>query len=126
MLTSATDIFILLAIIIMVIGGFVAGARHNIDKLQFGVPWLKWLTLDEIVEMGHSRFWARLLLPMLHRKNQLEVRVLNKLPVRTRAFAEKYGFDALTAEYYEFRFTMRSRGKRDSDKPLLMPYPMPV
>ncbi|MDP1689603.1 MAG: hypothetical protein Q8L52_00115 [bacterium] len=124
---SAAGIFILLAIIIMVIGGFATGFVHNMDKLQFGVPWLKWLTLDEIVEMGHSRFWARLLLPKLHRKNQLEVRILDELSEKERAFAERYGFDFFTAEYYTFRLTTRSRGKRDLDKlQLLSPYPIPV
>jgi hypothetical protein len=126
MLSSVTGIFILLAVIIMVIGGIVAGATHNADKLQFGVPWLRWLTLDEVVEMGHSRFWARLLLPMLHRMNQLEVRVLDGLQEEERSLAERYGFGIRTVKYHQFRFTIRSRGKKDPDKALLMPYPMPV
>ena len=126
MSNPATVIFILLTVIIMVIGGLVTGAMHNLDKLQFNVPWLKWLTLDELVEMGHSRFWARILLPVLHRINQLEVRVLDGLPEKEQRFIKRYGFGPRSVKYHQFRFTIRSRGKREPDKPLVTPYPVPV
>lgn len=115
------EIFVLLVIIVMVVGAVRAGILHNADKLMFSLPWRTWLTLDEVGKMGHSRFWARIILPAFYRKGQLEIRIVGGLSERQKAFAERWGFRPGTVEFYEFRFTERWR--RKSEKQHAPPIP---
>ena len=78
---------------------------------MFGVPWFEWLTLDEMVAMGHSRFWCEIVLPNLYREGtilagcRLVVRPRSDLPDSIRVSVAERGFERDTVRYYEFKFT---------------------
>lgn len=104
---------IVVVIVVMLFGALIVGTIHNANKLMFGVPWLKWLTLEEIVEMGHSRLWARLLLPIFYEKKCIEIRISEQSSKRERLEAESRGFQPATVEFYEYKFTrVWKRGKK--------------
>lgn len=112
LLDKISTIFIVLVVIVMVAGAVVAGVRRNLDKLQFDVPWLRWLTLEELVAMGHSRFWAELLLPVIYRKGGMEIRITDDLPEELREEIRGIGFCRHTVQFYKFKFTERWRRGR--------------
>ena len=91
----------------------IAVYQHN--KIMFGLPWLVWLTLDQVVEMGYSRFWCTFLLPMYYKKGYLEIRLA--LPTDASEFRkqwiERVGFEIDTVEFYEFKLTKRGGRLRD-------------
>lgn len=109
-------VILLVIVLVMVVSVFLAGALYNANKLLFGVPWLTWLTLDEIVEMSHSRFWTKTLLPLFYRMNYLEIRISDNLSEFDRVWAEQYGFQTSTVAFYEFKFT--EKWKRGKKKPI--------
>jgi hypothetical protein len=113
---SVAFIYIVILLFIMVLGGFVVGAIHNAYKLLFGVPWLQWLTLDEIVEMGHSRFWAKQFLPVFYRMSYVEIRISDLLSELDRALIGECGFHSYTVMFYEFKFTEKWRRSKKKPK----------
>lgn len=125
MLGILSALSIILVIVIMVLGIFINGAIHNANKIRYGVPWMQWLTLDEIVEMGHSRFWAEFLLPFFYRKGYVQIRMSEKLGKFERLKAEEQGLTAHTVSLYEYKFTESWRkGKKKPFKfrmPILEP-----
>lgn len=114
------DILINIGLVILFIVVLIAGAIfvlmifaiRNIDKLIWDLPWLKWLSLDEIVEMGFSRFWSPLGLQLLHEKGYLEIRLSDRCPDKRRLMVERIGFCAYTAEFYDFKLTKRGGGRK--------------
>lgn len=115
------DIFFLLIGMILVAGAFVVGIIYNADKLEFGVPWLRWITFDEIVALGHSGFWTRIILPVFYRMNKVEIRISDQISEADRSQAEVKGLDFDTVEFYEYRFTQRWRHGKKKPKPKRLP-----
>ena len=107
--------------IIMVTGAFFIGIIHNADKLEFGVPWLRWLSFDEIVALGHSRFWTRLILPLFYRMNRVEIRISDRISESDRARAEKEGLHIRTVPLHEYRFTQQWKRGKKKPKPKRLP-----
>ena len=65
------------AIVIIVFLAVVAWAYRIAQyglKLQMELPWLTWLTLDNLVEKGYSRLYCQMLLPVFHERGYLEIR----------------------------------------------------
>lgn len=102
---ALSSIVILVVVIVMFRMAVSAAVVHYTDKLMYGVPWLRWLTFQEIVEMGHPRFWATVLLPLLYRKGYVEIRISDKLSRLEREHAEQYGLLIRTVDLYEYKFT---------------------
>lgn len=106
-------IVVFLVVVVMVIGIFVISVRHHEDKLKFGVPWFQWLSLDEIVALGHSRFLATILLPAFYRTRSVEIRIAEGLSDAEYALADRIGLCRITAPLYEYRFVERwTKGKK--------------
>lgn len=126
----------LVALIVSGLLTFLALGLYSAFKLVFGVPWLTWLTLDEVVEMGHSRFWCKLVLPAIYRGGNvfigctLHIRLPHNLPEETRTIVEVLGFRRETVQFYEFKLTSHwgsRRGKwKKSRVEILQPLPMYV
>lgn len=124
----------LVAFIVATIATFIAYGVYSAFKLVFGVPWLRWLTLNEIVAMGHSRYWCEILLPIFYRKGNvfmgctLHIRLPHDASDAVRAFTEMMGFRRETVQYYEFKFTSRGEGRRGklqkSRVEILQPVPL--
>lgn len=122
--------------IVAVIAAFIACGLYAARKLVFGnIPWLVWLTLDEVVLMGHSRFWCEVWLPIFHRAGslfvgcKLAVRLRSDLSEYTQEFALEHGFVRYTVCYYEFKFTSSSSGggrwkRQKSGVEILQPMPL--
>lgn len=117
-------LLVLVGIALIGLAIFMLLALIQADKLIYGLPWLKWLTLSDAVAMGHSEFWCKMLLPVLHRNGCLEVRPhkidIDKLPEGIREAAIKCDLGALletfdlefeykTVALHEFRLTKRGR-----------------
>lgn len=103
-------VFILLLIVIL----SVIGVHRHANMLQCALPWMQWLTLDDVKNMGYSGYWSRLSLALLHLNDRLEVRLAND---RTESvskemcqYIEKVGFIPSTVAYYDFRLIAR-RGR---------------
>ena len=107
-----------LALIALVI--FIALITHHANKLMWELPWLKWLTLDEIVQAGFSRLWSELLLPLFYEKGHLEIRISAECPEKELKFVELTGFNAHTVRFHDFKLTKRGgRRKRDTWLPFI-------
>lgn len=108
----------LAGLIVSAIVTFVVYGVYSAFKLTFGVPWLEWLTLDEVVLMGHSRFWCEVWLPAFYRAGTmlpgatLHVRLKPDLSEAVSAYAAEQGFVKWTVQYYEFKFTSHGGGRR--------------
>lgn len=107
-------IFIVIGLLLIVLMLFIISAGYQVQKFMFDLPWLKWLTLNEIIRMGFSRFWAQFILPGLHKEGMLEVRVGGgELPDEVeQRFIDVVGFGPTTIQFYEFRLTKRGGRKK--------------
>lgn len=130
---KVVSIITLLAITLVIIFAY---GRYSAFKLLFGTPWLVWLTLDDVVAMGHSRFWCEILLPIFYRGGNfligctLLIRLRQDLPDPIRMFIAERGFQRDTVQYHEFKFTSpwkSRRGKLQKSRvEILQPTPMRV
>ena len=107
-------ILILVGVIIvaLVIGGIAVS--NKVHSLQFNLPWLQWLTIDDVVQSGLSRFWSALALDILNDKGYLETRFNEGFegPEYQRERMREAGFSYYSISWYEFRLTKRSgRGR---------------
>jgi hypothetical protein len=116
----------LIAVVVMVLGIIISAGISNVNKLMFGVPWLKWLTLDEIVAMGHSRSWCEILLPLLYLRGYIEIRISDKFPKGVGEQIEQWGLHPDTVGFYEFKFTKRWGRRRNKLAKLLLPVWQPT
>ncbi len=99
--------FMFIAIIILVIM-----VRHTLDKLMFGLKWMTWYTLEEIVIEGYSKFWSMLVLPILHQKKYLEIQTRDDLSEEQRETCADEGFTFMTVKLHQFRLSRRKGPKR--------------
>lgn len=108
----------LLLVLAILAAGFAVACTRQLEKFIFELPWLRWMTIEEIATKGFSPFWAILILPSLHDVGELEVRPRSdwELLELEQYCMEKVGFDYLTIPYYEFRLTTKHR-KRKKPKP---------
>ncbi len=107
------SLIILLVVVVMVRGAYTLAVQRNAEKLHYGVPWLQWLTFEEIVALGHRRFWTRILLPAFYRAGYIEIRIHARTSEADRARAEEQGLRIGTVELYEYKFTEHwKRGKK--------------
>jgi len=124
----------IVALIVSAVVTFIAYGFYSAFKLMFGVEWLRWLTLDEIVAMGHSRFWCEILLPIFYRKGNiltggtLLIRLKHNLPDPLRELVAEIGFERDTVQYHEFKFTSHGGKRRGNLQKfrveILQPMPM--
>lgn len=112
---------------------FIASCVRQFEKFTFDLPWLRWMTLEELEAKGFSPFWARLLLPSFHRDGELDVRPRNdrELSEAEQDLMERFGFRPMTVQCYEFCLTKRHKRKKPKLKDLLkswaaVPTPAPV
>lgn len=103
----------LLGLLLIALVTFVACGLRQVWKIQFGLPWLRWLTLDEAVALGLSRFWCRVILPSLHEAGALEFRLRSDvlIPEPLQEVPERLGF-VVEPEFYEFKLTKRGGRRR--------------
>jgi len=126
-------ICILLGLILVGIICIIVWARSYATKLQMELPWLQWLTLDELEEKGYSVIGCILILPAFYRNGVLEVRprdFLAEIAEGTKKRMREAGLDTegipvpppldkkdvapfspSTVHLYEFRLTKRG-GRR--------------
>ena len=92
----------------------IIALRHQVEKFMFGMPWLKWLTLEDLREFRLSRRWARFILPVFHENGYLEVRLIDKDAMETwdHDIVDQFGFTVMTVHLYEFKLTKR-KGRKD-------------
>jgi hypothetical protein len=86
------------------------------DKIMYDLPWMKWLTLDEIVAMGYSRVYSKMILPLLYEQGYLEVRLTGEMDEDDLWIIERLKFHPITVKFYEFRIVKRGRGRRKKRK----------
>lgn len=98
---------------------FVLRVAWYAQKLMFGLPWMVWLTHRDVVNMGYSGLYSRLLLPIYHEMGNVEVRVLDSLSEEEKFEVKLHGFSPFTIQCYEFRLTKRPRKKRIEIKSIL-------
>ena len=102
-------------LLLLVLGLFLFGVYASLyaQRLQFELPWLKWLTLEQVVAMGYSAFMCKLILPVFHEHKQLETRLRDDIaiPESDQISIDELGFWPLTVAYYEFKLTKRG-GRR--------------
>jgi len=96
----------------LVLIGIVIYLYLHVEKIMFELPWFKWLTLDDVVKLGQSKFAARMLLPAFHDSGHVEVRQLPNLDEDKELVIKLHGFSPFTVQYHEFRIVQRPRRKR--------------
>src|SRR4051812_21263838 len=94
-LLALVVLFIATLIVLRIFGPIQA------EKLMTGLPWMEWLTLDDVVALGHSKFWAKLLLPHFHRHGCLEIRQLENVTEEEAGLIEEFGFESFTVKCHE-------------------------
>ena len=113
-----TIIWIVVAIgllVIVVIMGTYALAfwlAYYASKLRIGLPWMQWLTLEEVEALGYSAFWSRLALPVLEQTKCLEVRPCEGLSLVEQEKVAELQFFVTTIHLYKFRLIKRVRNRR--------------
>ncbi len=89
------------------------------EKLMFGLPWLKWFTLEEALATGCPLFYCQVLLPAFYIKGYLEIREKDGLSDEEKQRVEGV-LDTELLGLYEFRFTKRrNRKPRKKEEPNL-------
>ena len=118
----------LVAFVIIAIYLFVESIQWYANKMMFGLPWLKWLTMEDVVDLGYSRFYARGILPMFYKAGNLEVRVKDNLEDWQLRYTETLGFCSMTIGWYKFKITKRGGRKRWREFSLndIFPSPLPA
>src|SRR3989344_8036096 len=101
-------LFLVVAAIILIITMI-----YQLEKFMFGLPWLKWLTLNDLQQLGFSKTWARLILPAFHERGYLEVRLADEdnMDDLDHEMVDRFGFSVATVPLYEFKLTKR-KGRR--------------
>ncbi len=117
---------------------------HHTTKLILGLPRLTWLTLDEVVARGYSRFWCIVLLPQFYKDGYIEVRLAGlfeetfledtSMPeemrealqdaidlIKRQLHENKETFNSQTIEFHEFRLIKGGGRRRLKFKSLLKP-----
>ncbi len=102
-------IFIVTCFVLLVV--FVWIAIPQVEKVVWSLPFRKWLTLDECVEMGISRFWCAFTVWVMHPK-RFDVELLPNLPEGVEKEIEEVGLEPFTVKYHKFRITWRGRPRR--------------
>ena len=108
---------VILSIVVSAIVGIVviiAIANYHAVRLMYGLPWLKWLSLEDVEKLGFSRFWSKVLLPVFFRKGYIEIRTAfpDEFSIDRKAAIEKEGFVADNVEYYNFKITKHGGRKK--------------
>jgi len=107
-------------IIGLAFGGYVFRLQieHHAYKLMYDLPWMKWLTIDEIGSMGFSKLFSRLLLPTFHEKGYLELRPRGSLTGSQLEIAKTLiRFpNPGTMKLYEFRLIKRGGPRKKKGK----------
>jgi hypothetical protein len=119
----------LLALLFFVVAMFVVIATYHLRRLFFGLPWLRWISLNEVVEKGYSKFWCKCLLPILHQKGLLELRPDINLPESERKSIEGKEFTFHTVHLFNFKLTKRGGGRRPKKWKAVFPawwHPLPA
>lgn len=108
-------VFVLCIVIWLVVVLILALAMlWRTQELQFGLPWLRWMTLEDV----NRQFWGGWIncytLHFLHRRGNLETRLRDdNLPEDPAALERTmHSFNPDTVRYHEFRLTKRGGGKR--------------
>jgi len=81
------------------------------------MPWLKWLTLDDLPAFGLSKMWAKGLLPLFYERGYLEIRLIDEdgMDDFDLKMIELLGFNAVTVEFHEFKLTKKKGRKEKFD-----------
>ncbi|MBU6388521.1 hypothetical protein KGQ72_01425 [Patescibacteria group bacterium] len=108
-ITILVIVFILFLVLALLL--FINGAQRNADKLMFGLPLLKWVSLRDAIEMGHSEYWCKKLLPVFYKNGYLQIRPHSKLPESRQKMIVKLEFNSATVELFDFRL-MKQGGRR--------------
>lgn len=93
--------------------------------LQFKLPWMKWMTLDDVKALGHSKFLSRFAIDILHDYQYVEIRPLGNLSEWAREIVEDELFMPWTVQYYEFRLIKR-KGRIKRPRFYWNPFERPV
>ena len=111
-------------VVISVYLGINFHLQNEVHKLLFGLPPLKWMTLEEAIALGFSKTSCEVILPTFHKAGLLEVRRKENLSETDLERIRVFGFEADTVQHHEFRtnFTKRVRRKmKKVFKPFLKP-----
>lgn len=109
----AVVLFSLGALILIIFGVFILAGRYQVEKFMFGLPWLKWLKIEDLPQFGLSKSWGHILLPLFNEKGYLETRLIDEddMDEYEHELVDKFGFSIATADLYEFKLTKRKNRK---------------
>jgi hypothetical protein len=120
---------------IIIILAYVLLLRHLSSyaiKMLVGLPWLKWMTLNEVIAKGFPPLRSKMILDLLHDDGYLEVRPKADLSEAALKTIEKDGFILWTVEFHEFRIIRHPPRRKKIRVPLksifgsLLPSPNPA
>ncbi len=103
---------VIVALLLIAFVVLVVLVAHHLNKIERGLPWMKWVTLDDAIEMGQSEFWCLALLPVFHKDGQLQVRIFDDLDEQETELVRQKGFTQETVELHEFCIVKRGRRRK--------------
>lgn len=130
----------LISLILIVLAAFICVVMYvgrYAFRLLTELPWMTWMTLDELVEKGYSRSLCRVILPGLYKKGMLEVRAIHDPNIALKESVKKFrelggeitdeeipilpvlegkDFNSYTVPLFEFRITKRIHPRKFSLK----------
>lgn len=102
--------------VILVFAYMLMRVIHFGDKLMINLPWLRWLTLEEIMAIGCPKFYCQILLPAFYELGHMEVRERSDLSQDDKNRVKFVGFYTGTIELHEFKLTKRKHRKPRKQK----------
>jgi hypothetical protein len=123
-ITALLILMAVAAVIMICVISFAASIALYANKLMMNLPWLKWLTLDDLVKQGYSKFYCKISLPLLLEAGNIDTRLRQLEGALEQEFLDEFGdeksfkshpekirFNPWTIKYHEFQLTKRG-GRR--------------
>ncbi len=110
---GAIIILLLLVLLILFITAILC-LRYQLAKFMSNLPWFRWLTLEELPELGLSRKWGCVVLTLFHENGYLEIQLIDEdgMEEWEHEVVAEFGFIPSNVYLYEFRLIKRRDRKK--------------
>lgn len=101
------NVLIVVIATIIAIAIFTSNLNKYRDRLAQELPWRQWLSIEELVTAGYSRFYSKLVLPALYNDGRLAIRLKENITQNEWKYVLNKGFGRSTIRFCDFQLIRR-------------------
>lgn len=90
--------------------------EYYAEQLRFGLPWMRWFTIEDVTKMGYWRFLSEHALCHLYKEGELEVQPRDDVDEDIQTWVETKEFRLNTISFYQFRISYNRRRRKQQKR----------